>query len=856
MSLEDNGLKTIEQSGAPAKTRFSDPSALRTVFDRLTQEDAPDAFRRAKIQRVYDGHLPFRPDELARNGLRFASNVNWLGLKGVIDNRADVLLRMASDTANVVELRPISREMAGPELYRAAKIISEEFSTLVRETDDVIPALMRMNTQADLFGLGPVTWINDEDYRPVALDRSQIRFVGDGPVQSSRHELIMFETTLPAAMAFMLLDDPESATAAGWDVPTLKKWVVDVFRDNAETASQPGADPGTSLVETQLAMIRQSRFAETNQFRQLKVVHAYVREMSAPRGITHIITPASASADPGAKFMFRRMDAYRNMDECFIWFPYSCNYRSARDVRGLASYVLAAEMVENRYKNRVADAMMQNASILLSQQSVGSQQTITLTEQGPYTLVPKELTPVQNNVKPDMNQVVASMQFFERSGVAAATGSGLLSVGTTGPKLDSSRQPSKDELMLQQQQRSNKEIGLFNKRLAVLDKIMRQTFRRVTVIASRILAGDPWYAAEYPEVVDLISRCSQRGVSPEVLVASFQTCQVVTCRDLVLGSSGKASVIGELLANFGGNMDESSRRLAQRDWVELNLGAQSADRYAPEVSRDNAPSDQASLATVENGMMTIGQEVMVGQDQWHWSHIPIHAKILQQIVEMVQAPEDNNPDSDESIAERTLQNVQDPKGTQRLLATCSRHIQEHLAIGAQQIGMEAQAKQVQKMLRDLRPTIKALNLAVATQERVEQAQREAQERAQAELEKRADQAELEKAKYEVDRKTEVDRYRVDREHEVRLRELGLKEAEADAKMRRDDERATGDEVRRERETDSRIDAQNKMTQARVNAANAVNRMNVVNDVIGTERVSPADLTPQETGEEGYADIAY
>ena len=89
MSLEDNGLKTIEQSGAPAKTRFSDPSALRTVFDRLTQEDAPDALRRAKIQRVYDGHLPFRPDELARNGLRFASNVNWLGLKGVIDNRAD-----------------------------------------------------------------------------------------------------------------------------------------------------------------------------------------------------------------------------------------------------------------------------------------------------------------------------------------------------------------------------------------------------------------------------------------------------------------------------------------------------------------------------------------------------------------------------------------------------------------------------------------------------------------------------------------------------------------------------------------------------------------------------------------------
>lgn len=853
MSLEDNGLKTIEQSGAPARTRFSDPAALRTVYDQLTQEDYPDAVRRGKIQRVYDGHLPLRRDELARNGLKFASNVNWGGLKGVIDNRADVLLRMASDTANVIELRPISREMAGPELYRAARIIAEEFSTLVRETDDVIPALMRMNTQADLFGLGPVTWLNDEDYRPVALDRSQIRFVGDGPVQSSRHELIMFETTLPAATAFMLLDQPEAAATAGWDVPTLKKWVVGVFRDNLETAASPGNDPGTSVIETQLAMIRQSRFAETNQFRQLKVVHAYVREMSAPRGITHIISPASASADPGDKFMYRRMNAYRNMDECFVWFPYSCNYRAARDVRGLASYVLAAEMVENRYKNRVADAMMQNASILLSQQSVGSQSTITLTEQGPYTLVPRELTPVQNNVKPDMNQVVASMQFFERSGVAAAAGSGMGAIGTTGPKLDAARQPSKDEVMLQQQQRSNKEVGLFNKRLAVLDKIMRQTFRRATGIAAKIVAGDPWYAAEYPEVADFLSRCMQRGVAPEMVLASFQTCQVVTCRDLVLGSNGKASVIGEMLANFGGNLDEASRRLAQRDWVELNLGAQAADRYAPEVSRDNAPSDQASLATVENGMMTMGQEVMVGADQWHWSHIPIHAKILQQIVQQVAAPEDNNPGGGgDSIAERTLQNVPNPKETQRLLATCSKHIQEHLAIGAQQIGMQAQAKQVQKMISDLRPTIKALNLAVATQERVEQAQREAQERAQAELEQRANQNELEKAKYEVDRKADVDRYRVDREHEVRMRELDLKGAEMDARTRRDDERATGDEVRRERETMSRIDAQAKLAKAKANAASAVDRMNVVNDVIGGGRVSPADIMPQDETEGGYA----
>ena len=217
----------------------------------------------------------------------------------------------------------------------------------------------------------------------------------------------------------------------------------------------------------------------------------------------------------------------------------------------------------------------------------------------------------------------------------------------------------------------------------------------------------------------------------------------------------------------------------------------------------------------------------------------------------MRAPEDNQPktdsfgnpeQNDESIGEQTLQNVQgDPKRVLNVLMLASQHIQEHLQIGGMQIGMQDQAKQVTKMLRDLRPTVKALNLAAATQERVEQAQREAQEREMQALQEQASQAEVEKAKYKIDRDTEIARYRADQEHDVALRKLeleGQRGASADAIAER---RAAGDEARRERESASKVNAQEEMTKARINAANAANRSDVTNTVTGQQSISPTDV---------------
>lgn len=846
MSFE--GYNIVEKSGKPAKRRFSSPLVVRAIYDKLKDDDVKEAGRRAKILNLYSGNLPYKAESLAAAGLKNIANINFHGLKSVIDNRADVILRLSSDTANLIELRPLKREVAGPAAEQVAKVAAEEFSYTLRDVGDFVPALAMMNKEADLYGLGPVTWANDQDYNPVALERSQVKFISNGPVHSNKHDLIMFESVLPASYIFSLIDDPELAAKEGWDVEMVKEWAVRVFLNGEETADEPGNAPGTSTLETQISLLRRNMFEEEHQFDEMKVIHAYVREMAWPRGITHIVIPANAIGE-NERFLFEKQNAFKTMDECFLWFPYSINERYARAVRGLGSQLYAVEAASNRLKCAFLDAAFRSATIMFTQAPGGSQQAITINEQGPFSFIPKELTPIQNNVKPDLQTTVQAIQFVDQIGVSSVEGTDKAPVGTTSPKIfdGPERQQTKAEVELQQRLRSHKDEALFTQRVQVVDKLVRQSFLRFLNLVKLVAAGDIVAAADYPEVVEFIDRCAKRNVTVQELLGIPQMFTIVTCRDLVLGSEGKTAVLGEILGGpAAGTLDESGRKLVLRDAIQLRLGVASADRYCPGVSRDQAPNDQSSFATMENALLKMGQEVMVGQDQLHWAHIPTHAKVLQEIVQTVGAPDDNDPNSQQN-PEMLARQLENPKQLLAILVATSKHIQEHLAIGEMQVGMEGQAKQVAAMLRDLRPTIKSLNLAVATQERVEQAQKEKAQREMEELQRQADENEVRKERLKADRKAEVDRYRADLDHDVAMRRLELERELAVGKAGLARDVSAVDGRRKDEEAALKAAREQELHKAKLAAANAVSRFNSVQDATGFGRTTPEDVINNGSG---------
>lgn len=813
------GYKIVEPSGALAKSRFSSGRTLRVVYEQMTRDDMPDAERRSKIRKVYNGYLPYNQATLARQGLRSLTNVNFLGLRGVIEARATNILRLAQDTAPLVELQPLAKEVAGPDAARIASVVADEFSSILRGSGRFIPALAMVNKEADLYGIGPITWESDSAFIPLALERGQLRFVSTGGINSGDHDLFMFETTVPASYLFYLLDNEAVAASKGWDVPAVKRLVVAAFDQDKPTENQPENDSSTTPVEDALSRMRRNGIFETCQFEEVKLINAFVREYGGNRGITHYVIPGNCvDQEDDEGFLFRKDNAYDNMDQCLLWFPYSVTERFAREVRGLATYLLPIEDVKNRIHCALCDATIRASSFLLNRKAAGRTSDLSITETGPYTVIDADLAPVQSQVAPKLQEIQQMAKMLTDLGNSTVTGMDELPIVRDDKLYSPSSRQTRAMVQQQEDSRARHEEALFVQRMAMLDKLFQECFRRFVNLLKH-----PSEAAYYPEVKTFLDRCALRRIDKATILEAADSFRMRTCRDLVLGSEGKAGFLSEFLGTLGGTLDEPGRRAAVRDIVELRLGYRSAERYTADDNRDTTPSDSASFAMQENNAIRNLLPALVGSDQLHWSHIPVHAQILQEIQQQVEQGQ-----------------VQQPQQALQVFESASQHIQEHLQFGEQEVGMQGRAEEVRAMLRGLVNTTKALNLLVSRQEAVEQAEQEKAQREREDLERRANENELQAAQYKADKEAELARYKEDRLHEARMEGLRQRGQAMEARTAMDAEKAQAGIAQRQAESNA------KLQQARERAATMAARLSQRSNIAGSSAPPPSVISSPDS----------
>ena len=765
--VDPNPFRTVGADGKPVMRRFSSARALLDVYTDLQQKDDEDAKRRARILKVYNGYLPYDPAKQKAKGLGNLANFNSGELKGTIDARAAAVQDMALDTTPLVELRSLPAELSGPDAAKIADIISDEFSVTLRESRKFIPAISTMIKEADLQGLGPVTWPTYEDYQPVALERGQVKFAEDASSISSENDLYMIESVMPAWYLMSLFDDPEGSAADGWNLDAVKKYMIRVFFEHQDTRTQAADDTGTSPHESALALWRQNRFLETHQFDSLRVVHAYVREVYGARKVTHYIVPTIENPNDKDKleeFLFLKDGAYDNMDQCMLWLPYTVTERYARAVRGLASYLLPIVDLNNRFLCQIFDVAFRASSFILSSSAPGQNQQVTITEHGPYTVVPQNLTPAQSQVAPNFQQLAAVREMGRNVAMNNA-------IGAAGPAALPERvysgadRKTKEQVRLEAESGAKVEQSLFVLRATVFDAMFRESFRRFMKIAA-----DTSKHGRFPEVKAFVDRCSRRGVTLPQLRKVPEMFSIHMCRDLVTGGAGaKAGILMDMLQTIGGNLDEQGRIAATRDIVMARMGIKAADKYRPEIGRDSLPSDAASHATLENNDIMELSSVLAASDQLHWTHIPIHGKLIQNIVEAVQSGQ-----------------IDDPERMLNTLQLASEHVQEHIRFGGTQIGMEQQAKAAMTSLRSLAPIVRALTLMTQAADKQARAEQRKQAEELEQLRQQAEGKENEVKIHKIDTDAALEARKQDLSHQVQLAAVQGKSAidslKAKAKM--------------------------------------------------------------------------
>lgn len=778
---------------APARKRFTDPAAVYTCYDELKLQDERDSRRRAKIRNAYDGGLPYSIDQLKAKGLAHMTNLSSNSLRGTIESRSDAILKLNTDQCDLIELVPVTDGTAGPDDDRIAEIVAARFSAAIRKAGHTIPAIASANKEADLYGIGPVTWTNDEAYEPVALERGQLKFRNDGPASSSDHDLFMFESKLPASYLFQLLDNEKVAAESGWNIPALKRLIVEVFSQGKDIRNDASAIDGLSPVESAILRYKTSAFYESHQFATFDVLHVYVREMQGDRGVTHIIVPGATSHTK--EFLFYKENAYTAMDNCLLWFAYTSTERFASAIRGLATYLVPVEKISDRLTCAIIDSAFRSTRLVLQQDNPGNLPNVSMSESGGTTVVAAGLTPIPNaNAAANLQALVQIRGFVSQIGTGAVAGTDLAPVSTGIKVQEGGAQMSKAEAEIRERQRMLKDEALFNARISFLDKVFAETFRR---FMEKVNGPKP-VRDEDPIVREFVQQCAKCGVTEEILREIPDHFVVETCRDLVLGADGKYQLLASTLQLTAGNLDEAGRKCVTHDMYRLKFGRKSADRYCPLESRDSAKTDAASFAIQENNALKRGEPVMTGIDQRHWSHIPVHAQVLQEIQQAVQQGiaeaqtifnqgGDVQQDEEGNLAPK----VDNPENLARILEAASAHIQEHLAIGRNQLGMKDAAKRVDEVLRGMDDTIHALNLAIATQRRVREAEEQKRQREMEALERQASDAEMQKALAKVQADKEVGLAKVQADKEVGLARVQSERELNQGKLQNDREHRAG-----------------------------------------------------------------
>lgn len=872
---------TEGHSASPARERFSDPRALYKVFETFRRYDMKDAERRAKILSIYNKNRPYKPEELEKIGQKWRTNLNFGALANAVDARAGAVAKIATETCNLITLETPNPQFAGPEDEVATTVVEEEFSRAIRLDGRVIDSLALANKEADLYGFGPMTWRNPEDYVPQALRRGQVLVDPEGPVSSSDHEIIMIDTELSAAEVFRMLDNPDVAESFGWNVEALKRWCVRAFAEDMDTRSDTSADGGVSAIESALETIRRNDYFEANQFRKFHVLFVYVQEMAAPRGITHIIVPATDqlmdSTDPQKEFLYYRKSAYKSMDEVFFWFCPDITKHYIRSARGIASDVAPKSAVKDRVCCAMVDGIIRAMSLVVKQQQPGASPIQSLQEVGPYTVVGSDFEPVPNaNQMSNFQSAVSVVQMLDAESTGSLAG---LAFGQTAPKLNvGGTQVSKSEAELLERRQTQRDENYMSARLRFHRLAWRGTFARFMKIAT----GADVVCKEYPYVQEFKERCAARGVDKATLKVILDSFQVDVSREIVLGMDGTTMLISSALSQYGGTADEAGRKRMAHDVVRYQLGSKLANRYFPIESRDNGPSNDASVATLENNALQAGQAVLVGPDQRQLAHINVHMQVLQMVQEQVQnglaeaQREWQQQGRMQQDAEGKLApKLENPEQLMQILVAASKHIQEHLAIFAMQPNTKDEAKRISQTLVGMGEVTQALNLAIATQRRVREAEEEKRQRELEELQKAADQAEIAKANHKAELEAQNARHKIDLEHQVALEKLRLDgetgrqrlalEAEASrGKQRLDFESAKNDAIlkseqartdmaRKDAESQHamQINAATAEQEARLRAGEAAaarveGRQNV-REVTGRETPRPADYTQGAAG---------
>lgn len=695
---QTDALATLTETGKAPKTRLNSAESGWNIVSTLIRKDEERAKKRATIQGQIDGNPPYDQAELVRLGQANRSNVNTRSAEALRDSRKTSYyeLLMEVDTFVDVSIPSYDEKELDPSMDYG-QIIAEKFTDMLTSWPGFWYNMMLHQEQFVTWGAGNVYWKDEIDWRFRAA-RIGAFLVPDSTLATIEDfECIAVRGDFRIHKLFERVKDRETeakSKALGWNTGLIKKAI-----QQAVERFNPDNKYGTGDWETLQSTIKENDLEfGTTVFPTIQYSSLLYAEFDGK--ISHMMILENGDVcketSPSGKkenWLFRKIGQFESWEQFTCPFLANIGEGSYHSIRGMGQKIFAMSVIIDRLFNTTLDGTMANSTILLQPSNDPQKERVRMVRVGPFSIMPAGYSVIpQGSFRPDLQGTI---------GVMNLVGSTLnQNVGMFRPDVTDTENTPQATSSLALQQRATKEAKLEKSDINIYytqwDNLFKEVLRRV--LSSKLTDIDPGGK----EAKAFIKACTDAGVPASLLKSD--KLKISARRAIGVGSPVMRSIVSADILSVSPYFDEKGKDNAVRDYIAARAGQRAVRRYKPESNRNNIPSNDHSIAVLENNDLKEGSVTEVGVDQPHVIHLMVHMK---PIVELFDA---------------YMNGKVDPMMLYRYAAVALPHMATHLDLIAKDPARGNEYRQFMDIFNDLAKQFRQLEAEVSRMQQQQQKQ--------------------------------------------------------------------------------------------------------------------------------------
>lgn len=602
-------LGDLSESGAAVTSRISDPEQALVIVKRLIADDRVRAARRTKVQGQIDGNAPVSLKKLQDAGREGDSNLNWREAKGHILNAWTPYFDLTIEVPVCIDA---DLEFASPdqdaELMRG---FAEYFHDLVFGWKGFDRVQQMRDWQMLTHGPGILAWEDEWDWRskPILVGDFYVPDETDSDLENC--ELAMITQERNAGQLYAKIADEKQAKAAGWFPDAVKRVIMESARANSPARQW-------KWEKWQQAFKNGDIYVSQKLTKRIQLATLYVKEMGGK--ISQHIIQYGAGGD--VDFLFSKIDRYEDWDECLCLFPYDIGSDgSYHSVKGLGTEIFPYCELSNRLKNATADVVLTGIKPMFQATSGTAAEGLQMIKLGNGNVLPPNINFAKLDVSSSLEPALAVSR---EMATTLAQNTGTYRDGdVAAPTVDETAKAATIRAM----DRSKLSKGAHNRFYRAKDREYTEYWRRAT---------NPELKAHHPGAKEALAfqekcykLCDKFGVKHEALQA---VQNIRAYRSMGLGSAAMRVEIAQafLNPNFIDRLGEEGQNNVLRSYASALTSYAHIDAIVPSLTQGEIPTEDDSIATLENNAMNTGGEVLITPRQNHVIHLKRHVASMEQ----------------------------------------------------------------------------------------------------------------------------------------------------------------------------------------------------------------------------------